>query len=42
MKKVEKDYVIIIGCGRFGSNVAEYLSSKRKSIVVMDKLIFKR
>lgn len=37
MKRVENDYIIIIGCGRFGSNVAEYLSSKRKSVVVIDK-----
>lgn len=37
MSKIENDYVIIIGCGRFGSNVAEYLSSKRKSVVIIDK-----
>lgn len=37
MSKIENDYVIIIGCGHFGSNVAEYLSSKRKSVVIIDK-----
>ncbi|WP_130892296.1 MULTISPECIES: TrkA family potassium uptake protein [Fusobacterium] len=37
MNKIEKDYVIIVGCGRFGSSVAEYLSKKRKSIVIIDK-----
>ena len=37
MSKIENDYIIIIGCGRFGSSVAEYLSSKRKSVVIIDK-----
>lgn len=37
MEKRENDYIIIVGCGRFGSSVADYLSGKRKSIVVIDK-----
>lgn len=34
-KKTE--YVIIIGCGRLGSSVANKLSRERKSIVVIDE-----
>ncbi|MDY2799713.1 MAG: TrkA family potassium uptake protein [Fusobacterium mortiferum] len=37
MSKIENDYIIIIGCGRFGSSVAEYLSSKIKSLLIIYK-----
>lgn len=35
MKKNE-DFIIIIGCGKFGSAIAETLSQERKSIVIID------
>jgi len=34
-KKVE--YIIIVGCGRLGANIASLLSKARKSVVVIDK-----
>lgn len=37
MNKREMDYIIIIGCGAFGANVAEYLSTQKKSVVIIDK-----
>lgn len=33
----EKDYVIIVGCGKLGAKIAEDLSGERKSIVLIDK-----
>ncbi len=36
MKK-DLNYIIIVGCGRFGSTIAESFSLERKSIVVIDK-----
>lgn len=35
--KKEKDYVIIVGCGKLGAKIAEDLSGERKSIVLIDK-----
>jgi trk system potassium uptake protein TrkA len=31
------DYIIIVGCGRLGSHLANLLSKARKSVVVIDK-----
>ncbi|OFW63843.1 MAG: potassium transporter TrkA [Actinobacteria bacterium RBG_19FT_COMBO_36_27] len=31
------DYIIIIGCGRLGSHLANLLSASKKSIVIIDK-----
>lgn len=31
------DYIIIIGCGRLGSHLANLLSASKKSVVVIDK-----
>lgn len=33
----KKDCVVIIGCGRLGSTIAEQLSNERKNIVIIDK-----
>ncbi|MGL6065388.1 MAG: potassium channel family protein [Fusobacteriaceae bacterium] len=37
MLKKEKDSVIIVGCGRLGSTIAELLSKERKNITIIDK-----
>ncbi|MFH1070645.1 MAG: TrkA family potassium uptake protein [Candidatus Glassbacteria bacterium] len=31
------EYVIVVGCGRLGSRVANFLSRRGKSVVVLDK-----
>ncbi len=36
MKKKNKDYTIIIGCGRLGSTIANTLSDKKKNVMVVD------
>lgn len=36
MKKKDKDYTIIIGCGRLGSTIANTLSDKKKNVMVVD------
>ncbi|WP_202707614.1 potassium channel family protein [Sporosalibacterium faouarense] len=36
MKKNKDEYIIIVGCGRLGANLASLLSKARKSIVVID------
>jgi trk system potassium uptake protein TrkA len=44
MKRNKDEYVIIVGCGRLGSNLANLLSKEGKSVVVIDKeeLAFER
>ncbi len=39
MRKVNRkdDYIIIIGCGRLGSHLANLLSASKKSVVIIDK-----
>jgi len=36
-KKINKDYTIIIGCGRLGANLANTLSDKGDNVLVIDK-----
>ena len=33
----EKNNIIIVGCGKFGSTVAEALTMERKNIIIIDK-----
>lgn len=39
VKKIKNkdEYIIIIGCGRLGSNLANILSTSKKSVVIIDK-----
>jgi len=39
MKKISKkdDYIIIVGCGRLGSHLANLLSVSEKSVVIIDR-----
>lgn len=37
MLSKEKDCIVVIGCGRLGSTIAELLSEERKNIIVIDK-----
>ncbi len=36
-RKAKDEYIIIVGCGRLGSHIANIFSKKKKSIVVIDK-----
>lgn len=36
-KKVNNEYIIIVGCGRLGSHLCRLLSKERKSVVVIDR-----
>lgn len=44
MKKSAYDYIIVVGCSRFGANIASTFSSQGKDVVVIDKnsLSFKK
>ncbi|MFO7929088.1 MAG: NAD-binding protein [Candidatus Humimicrobiaceae bacterium] len=35
--KPKDEYIIIVGCGRLGSHIANLFSKKKKSVVVIDK-----
>lgn len=35
-KKVKKEHIIIVGCGRFGSSIVEMLTEQNKSVVIID------
>jgi trk system potassium uptake protein TrkA len=37
INKNNDEYIIIVGCGRLGSHLANLLSKARKSVVVIDK-----
>ena len=36
MKRKEKDYTVIIGCGRLGATIANTLSDENKNVMVVD------
>lgn len=36
MKRKEKDYTVIIGCGRLGATIANTLSDEKKNVMVVD------
>lgn len=36
MKKKDRDYTIIIGCGRLGATIANTLSDEKKNVMVVD------
>lgn len=36
-KKKDSDYIIIIGCGRLGANLANTLSDNEKSVLIIDR-----
>jgi trk system potassium uptake protein TrkA len=36
MKKIDSKYILVVGCGRFGSHVAGQLSRRGHSVVVID------
>lgn len=36
-KKKEDQYIIVVGCGRLGANLASKLSDNEKSVLIIDK-----
>lgn len=36
-KKMKDEYIIIVGCGRLGSHIANLFSKQSKSVVIIDK-----
>lgn len=36
-KKNKDEYIIIVGCGRLGSHIANLFSKQKKSVVIIDK-----
>lgn len=37
MLKKNRDVILIVGCGRLGTTIVEYLSNERENIVIIDK-----
>lgn len=37
MLKKNRDVILIVGCGRLGTTIVEYLSNERENIVIVDK-----
>lgn len=37
MFKKNRDVILIVGCGRLGTTIVEYLSNERENIVIIDK-----
>lgn len=35
-KKIKKEHIIIVGCGRFGSTIVEMLTEQNKSVAIID------